>query len=207
MGREVVAGLTMFSATIDEPVPRRVLRYVISRDGSILKFYEVLDLWQVDANFREFMSGLLAEAPFAAYCWETPGLSTANITQPFEFVLLDAPAFCSRATDQSTFRSCFTFDELHSGVVTFLNEGGDATLVVPSPRTDADAYGHLAAFVRQAPSAQVHALWQVVSASVKSVLSTRPLWLSTAGGGVAWLHIRLDSQPKYYGYLPYRRES
>ncbi len=31
-----------------------------------------------------------------------------------------------------------------------------------------------------------------------------PLWLSTAGGGVAWLHVRLDSRPKYYGYSPYK---
>ncbi|MGI9175867.1 MAG: DUF6940 family protein [Rhodothermales bacterium] len=24
------------------------------------------------------------------------------------------------------------------------------------------------------------------------------MWLSTAGGGVSWLHVRLDSRPKYY---------
>jgi len=31
-----------------------------------------------------------------------------------------------------------------------------------------------------------------------------PTWLSTAGGGVAWLHVRLDTRPKYYRYNPYR---
>jgi hypothetical protein len=31
-----------------------------------------------------------------------------------------------------------------------------------------------------------------------------PEWLSTAGAGVSWLHVRLDDRPKYYGYAPYR---
>ncbi len=39
---------------------------------------------------------------------------------------------------------------------------------------------------------------------VLGMISDRPIWLSTAGGGVAWLHVRLDSTPKYYGYAPYR---
>ena len=30
-----------------------------------------------------------------------------------------------------------------------------------------------------------------------------PTWLSTAGMGVSWLHVRLDSQPKYYGFAAY----
>jgi hypothetical protein len=33
----------------------------------------------------------------------------------------------------------------------------------------------------------------------------QPVWLSTAGAGVAWLHVRLDDRPKYYGHGPYRQ--
>ncbi len=33
---------------------------------------------------------------------------------------------------------------------------------------------------------------------------TNPVWLSTAGAGVSWLHVRLDDRPKYYGHGPYR---
>jgi hypothetical protein len=36
-------------------------------------------------------------------------------------------------------------------------------------------------------------------------VSAKPVWLSTAGGGVAWLHVRLDDRPKYYAHAPYRR--
>ena len=35
-------------------------------------------------------------------------------------------------------------------------------------------------------------------------IDDRPVWLSTAGMGIAWLHIRLDDRPKYYGYREYR---
>ncbi|MFO1021395.1 MAG: hypothetical protein U0903_11970 [Planctomycetales bacterium] len=32
----------------------------------------------------------------------------------------------------------------------------------------------------------------------------KPVWLSTAGAGVPWLHVHLDDQPKYYSHAPYR---
>lgn len=31
------------------------------------------------------------------------------------------------------------------------------------------------------------------------------IWLSTAGISTAWLHVRLDSAPKYYQYAPFRK--
>jgi len=36
-------------------------------------------------------------------------------------------------------------------------------------------------------------------------IGVKPVWLSTAGAGVSWLHVRLDDRPKYYGFGPYRR--
>ena len=58
--------------------------------------------------------------------------------------------------------------------------------------------------MRHAPAAQVHELWRAVGAAMQARLSPRPTWLSTAGMGVAWLHVRLDERPKYYGYALYR---
>ena len=56
-----------------------------------------------------------------------------------------------------------------------------------------------------APKTQQQALWQAVSKAVEEQICGRPLWLNTAGGGVAWLHVRLDSTPKYYQFAPYRK--
>ncbi|MEZ6057638.1 MAG: hypothetical protein R3C01_13135 [Planctomycetaceae bacterium] len=194
----------MFDATIDHIEAGRVTRYRLLCDSVALRFADVLTLWHSDSTFCNYYTALLAESPFDAYRWETPPLTAATVNQPFEFVLLNSPGFCSRKTDRHTYGSYFTTDDTDHGVVSFANLSGDATLVVPSPRADISAYGHLAAFIRNAPKEQIEAFWRVLSNRVKSNLGQTPVWLSTAGGGVAWLHVRLDSRPKYYGFAPYR---
>ncbi len=195
----------MFESKVQSLEKGRVAKYCISSDGTRLTYSHVLDLWLTSDVFRSFFSRLLADSEFTAYRWETPALSCNSLDRPFEFVLLDSPSFGRRETDSMTYEEYFTVDDTHHGVVTFANLRGDATLVVPSPRTDTDAYGHLASFVRLAPESQVSALWIVVADAVKKLVGENPLWLSTAGGGVAWLHVRLDTQPKYYGYSPYKQ--
>ena len=92
-------------------------------------------------------------------------------------------------------------------MLVFANLGGDAIMIVPRLKTIESAYGHLAAFVREAPEAQRHTLWQVVGEAMTKRVGYRPVWLSTAGGGVSWLHVRLDDRPKYYGFGPYRQST
>lgn len=194
----------MLESTVEEIESNRVTRYAIHCNGKVLTFADVLDLWQADADFRSYFTQLLAGSPYGGFRWETPGLTKSTVQRPFEFVLLNAAEFCNRQTDSETFRNFFTSDDSNSGIVSFASLKGDATLIVPSPRTSDDVYGHLASFLRKAPQVQTDSLWQVVSAQVRSKIGDNPLWLSTAGGGVAWLHVRIDSRPKYYGYAPYR---
>lgn len=194
----------MFDATIQNIEADKVMRYRLQRDGAALTFADVLTLWHSDSSFCHYYTAILAASPFGAYRWETPSLTTATVNQPFEFILLNSPSFCSRKTDRRTFSSYFTTDDTDHGIVSFANLNGDATLIIPSPRTDISAYGHLAAFIRNAPKNQIEAFWRILSNTVVSKLSRALLWLSTAGGGVAWLHVRLDSRPKYYGYAPYK---
>jgi hypothetical protein len=117
--------------------------------------------------------------------------------------LLDSPGL-ARTPDAAAFAEHFR-GEVEGGVVEFPNLGKDAFMVVPCPLGPPSAYGHLAAFVREAPEAQQHALWNLVGAAMQRRLGTKPVWLSTAGAGVSWLHMRLDDRPKYYGYAPYRQ--
>jgi hypothetical protein len=165
-------------------------------------YADVLRGWQGDAGFRTSFNALLTEAPYEAFRWETPAVTTATLAQPFEFVLLDSPGL-ARRPDPEAFAAHFAGAE--GMVAAFPNLGGDAILVVPCPLTEASAYGHLAAFVRRAPEEQRHALWQRVGAAVAQRVGTRPIWLSTAGAGVWWPHVRLDDRPKYYAHAPYRQ--
>jgi hypothetical protein len=144
----------------------------------------------------------LAEVPFDAFRWETPGVTTATASRAFEFVALDAPGL-ARAPEPEAFEEHFRASP-DAEAVAFMNLSGDATLIVPTPLAEWTVYGHLASFVRDAPGLQRDALWQLVGETMLARLGAKPVWLSTAGAGVSWLHVRLDDRPKYYGHAPYR---
>ena len=194
----------MFESIIDNNESGRLTKYRITRNGIPLTYLEVLNLWCDDADFREFFIALLADSNYSAYRWETPALNETTAKNDFEFVLLDCPSFSSRETDTTTYQEYFTSDDVNHGIISFTNLRGDATLIVPSPRTEVDAYGHLAAFHREAPAMQRNAFWRVIGKTVISMLSSKTIWLSTAGGGVAWLHVRIDARPKYYAHSTYK---
>lgn len=130
-------------------------------------------------------------------------MTAATSSREFEFVLLDSPSLAAIPAEDA-FAKYFDSAAMKRGVVEFPNLGKDAILVVPCPQAPASAYGHLAAFVREAPDAQRHALWKLVGEAMERRLGKEPVWLSTAGAGVPWLHVRLDDRPKYYGYAAYR---
>ena len=112
------------------------------------------------------------------------------------------------------------FHRNYENVISFQNLGRDATLIVPSPWKpqrlnkmvqDYNHYcGHLGDFVRYADSLIVRNFWRKVAKTMKEeILSQRSstLWLSTAGDGVAWLHARIDANPKYYHHMAYKNSS
>lgn len=169
-----------------------------------LPFGEVVSLWRTSDAFRSFSTRLFANTPFKAFRWETPPVSHASIRREFEFVVLDAPSLSHRA-EAGPFLPRLDEDRQSDLIHTFANLGGDATLIVPHrlPMTPLDVYAHLAAFVRGADMIQIHALWSCLGDTIATRLSETPIWLNTAGDAVAWLHIRLDSRPKYYCYRPY----
>ena len=165
---------------------------------------EAVALWQEDAPFRDFFGELLSSVPYDAFFWEMPPLDRSRFGREFEFVLVDAPALARVTPEPHAFREHFR--EARSGIATFRNLGGDAWLVAPGTGSDDGASAHLAAFQRQAPDRLKHELWQAVGRLVAEQVGDRPVWLSTSGLGVAWLHVRLDTVPKYYQHRPYRDE-
>jgi hypothetical protein len=192
----------MRSARSEELPDARGLRFALDLDSRPANFTDVLNGWQGDPAFRSLFNALMAGAPFPAFRWETPPVTVTTMTRPFEFVLLDSPGL-ARRPDPQAFAEHFA-GAPEAGVISFPNLGRDAIMVVPCPRAAHSAYGHLAAFVREAPEAQRHALWQSVGEAMASRVSAKPVWLSTAGAGVSWLPVRLDDRPKYYGFGPYR---
>lgn len=181
--------------------PNWIEKYSIYRNQQQLTYGEVIDLWRDSEEFCLFFNALLAESGFAAYFWETPPIDTANIDRLFEFVLVNYPRLQTVKPNPHSFRKYLDKEE---SIVTFPNLRGDATLVVPCPIEDDSIYTHIANFVRKADSLQQIALWQNAGNAIATNLNKNPLWVSTSGLGVYWLHIRLDSVPKYYSYQPYK---
>ena len=176
-----------------------VHRYSLFRDQTPVSYSDVLSLWRDNESFRSWFIRLLADSPFKAFRWETPAVTTDTLKREFEFVLLRNDSL-SRRVDTTAFSDYF---DSSLEVVTFPNLSGDALLVVPCPMDDSSIYGHLAAFVRGASESQLHCLWESVARAMMQRVCDRPVWLSTAGMGVSWLHVRLDDRPKYYGYRPF----
>jgi hypothetical protein len=88
--------------------------------------------------------------------------------------------------------------------------GNDALLVVPCRPQNAenlDIYTHLANFMRMGKEEHIREFWIEVAQKMERRLIEKrgkKLWLSTCGLGIFWLHMRLDSIPKYYSNVKYR---
>ena len=175
--------------------------FIRTEDGRRVTFQDVLQAWRSDPNLRGIWTSGLRGVPFEAYCWECPPVNERNRSRPFECVFVSSPSLARMEPEPGVFAGHFRQDW---DVVTFGNLGGDAVLVAPSPAGDRD-FSHLAQFVRAASLAQQGAFWQAVGDAVDVRLGPRPMWLSTAGHGVAWLHVRLDSSPKYYRHREYAK--
>lgn len=182
-------------------------RVTILSDGAPLTFAGVLDGWRNDPGFRSFYISTLAKAPFEALFWETPALTRHTLDRPYECVLVDSPQLARVQADPVAFRNQFGPGCDQDNIAIFTNLGNDALLVVPCPSANDSHYAHLASFLRYGPTSQAQALFGRLGDVLDTRLGEQPVWVSTSGLGVYWLHIRLDDRPKYYTYAPYRTTS
>mmetsp|Transcript_13296 Transcript_13296/g.43313 ORF Transcript_13296/g.43313 Transcript_13296/m.43313 type:complete len:580 (-) Transcript_13296:81-1820(-) len=164
-------------------------------DGKALSFDEAMThLGESGADF----SSVLGAVPFDQFYWECPPVSGATVaTTPFRCVVVEKRHPYPEADPVD-------FDTHLRGAdkaAAFPNLGRDAMLVAPTPAAADRGFAHLADFCRNAPKPNQDRLWQLVAQTFRATLrrhDDKPLWLSTAGDGVPWLHVRIDSRPKYY---------
>ncbi len=178
------------------------IRFRVLQNDQALTFQEVFLLWSNSIEFRTFYIELLATSPFPSFYWEHPGLRTSLSARPYEFVLLISNSLEKRRLNTTAFADFFHTEEL---VVDFDNLGKNARLIVPSPLGDIADNKHLGKFIRANKPAQQQLLFQRIGElMLERVNKQKEIWLNTAGNGVIWLHIRLDSRPKYYKTQAYR---
>ena len=161
----------------------------------------------------EQFSSILANAPMKAFFFETKGIDnkSSNMEQ-FEFVLVESSylyTFADDKQDEDTFREHFEHCKESEVGCAFYNPSRTSVLITPAlnlkPKSN-NVYGHLASFIRRAPSSQItRFLRMVIQRYIEEIemKNEDKVWLSTDGTGVAWLHFRLDPIPKYYDYKPF----
>ena len=79
----------MWSPRIQELDDGRIVK--IEDENRLISFLEVLQGWREDGDFRRFFAGLLNDAPYRAFRWETPPITAADLDRPFGFAILDSP--------------------------------------------------------------------------------------------------------------------
>jgi hypothetical protein len=158
--------------------------------------------WHGDAAFREFFIAELAATSYPAFFWEMPPLQESALSIPFECATIRGDTLARMRADASVFASHL---KGAASVAAFPNLGGDALLIAPRQISDADCYGHIAAFLRAGPREQQHDFLRMLACKIIETLNATAgrFWISTSGLGVPWVHLRLDSYPKYYQYQRY----
>lgn len=210
-------------ARIDTSVEGGTIKSSFLKNGNTLTYIEAIKLLaKGDTQFVGLLNAAIAQHPSNAVFWECSSFTLGSIEQiPFEFVLIPSTDLDSIITDISSFRSHFAAHRNSipgpsepNEVTTFKSLGGDATLVVPCPSDlenlvyNPAEMAHLALFVRHAVPEHKAELWRAVGRTVLELLEDSALhqryWLSTSGLGVSWLHVRIDTVPKYYHWKEYK---
>jgi hypothetical protein len=181
-------------------------RYRLLHQGDAVSYERAMRGLCEEREVRELVAECLRTAPYDAFFWETPPVTSESRDRGFEFVLIDSPTLARMTAQPAPFAR--HLETATDSCVMFPNLSGDAWLVVPRALTDNEHYAHLARFVRGAPRAQVDEFLRAVGLTIMRWWSERaePLWVSTSGLGVHWLHVRLDTRSKYYTYGPYRAQ-
>lgn len=183
-------------------VSATVICAVVRERGATMPFADVVNMWNSNAKFRDWWSESLRVIAFEAFCWEIPPLTRTSMSKPFECAFVECPGLVYAEIDGRPFAEYFESKSQDSAVL-FKNLGGDAWLVAPCPIDEKANYAHLAAFIRTASAIQLSEFWKVVGSAINQRIGNAPIWVSTAGLGVSWLHVRLDSYPKYYRHRSY----
>ena len=180
-------------------------------EKKILTFLDFFLALQTKSHFSEYFIELLKSSKYKAFFFECPALTIVNLAKPLEFVLTESSRLASvTKPNLDAFAENFQAEgSSQSSVVVFSNLGKDATLVAPVPEDNTkrmSKYIHLAVFLRESTMHDSQELFSEVAKTALDKIQAQtgvPLWLSTSGTGIFWLHVRLDSRPKYYTYSKY----
>ncbi|EDM25266.1 hypothetical protein LNTAR_24843 [Lentisphaera araneosa HTCC2155] len=187
---------------VKEKQNEKIEIYKVMNFGKALNYKLFFQKLKSDINFRTIFIEVLQKSNFRSYRFETPVVNSSSNDKPFEFVLVNSPEL-SNSQDELPFHEHMNMNK--EKVISFLNLSKTSQLIIPNKVSSQDIHSHIANFVRKGPLNQIHELFKIVGNTVLNSIGSSNIWISTAGGGVDWLHIRIDKSPKYYRYKKYKQ--
>jgi len=173
-------------------------------------FCRVMQMWnapksQSDIQFICDFLICLRNIPFQTFyfeCCPVSGKTCESIK--FEFVIIKTDL--SRFADHKPFEQYLI--NTKNRVVSFYNLKKDSLLIVPNiPSKNYHSNSSIAPFIRNNEMVDVFLdLLSRVGCEMLKIMHKKPdqtIWLNTHGKGVSWLHIRIDTTPKYISYTPF----
>lgn len=176
-------------------------KFTIYEGEHILSNQDFLNKLKFSELFRNWYSNMLANSGFDAFLWENRPFNSETLSKPYECNIVRSTYLEAQPPDRTTFRDYF---DIKKEVVSFMNLGNDALLIAPVPSGSGDDFAHLGRFLRNAPGIRIDSFWSTVADATLKRISQKPVWLSTSGLGVFWLHARIDTCPKYYQTEEYK---
>ena len=184
-----------------EILTEKITKHFCFVNENLMSFSDWISFMKSSDDFVKLFNQVLINSDFEAFFLEVKPVNKILLDQSFEFVIVKSKALIGIEPNNSSFLSYFEADE---SVVQFSNIRGDAQLIVPKPTADQTEYAHLARFVRTAKQYQILGFWKKVVNAYSTDIDKDLKWLSTSGLGVHWLHVRIDSRPKYYQHSEYK---
>lgn len=148
-------------------------------------------------NFRNEIINIFIDSQFTDVFWEFPQYSANTSNNLAEFMLIESFPFGQ--ADSSSFAEHLKNKE-DNQVVIFKNLSGDTKLIaINSHNTGNQTFCHIMEFMKKTSYENKHNLLiKIGKEMIIYTNSTKPVYLSTHGHGVPWLHVRICSKPKYY---------
>lgn len=165
---------------------------------------------------KGLISDILKDSQFKAFFWEfAPVVPIEAKDTAVSFAITQSKQLEKIEQNSRPFKKHISkARELDVDVAVFKSLGGDAELIIPAPSANDEMlgyYSHIAGFVRNGKETEIFSLFRVLGNKLnerfidkEKMRSAKPLWISTSGLGVYFLHLRLDSRPKYYVHKPFK---
>lgn len=184
-----------------EQLNAKTFRYFLYVDGAVLSFSDWMRFMLTSQAFVINFNRIFVESTMESYFWEVRPLTRNILDKPFEFVLVESKKLPFIKQNGSAFKAYFRKKDL---VVVFPSLRKDAQLIVPTPISENTNYSQISKFSRSAEEKQIIEFWKNVALVYREAIGTKKKWLSTSGLDVYWLHVRVDSRPKYYQHNDYK---